>query len=78
MANRAYPAWQRRHEAVLQYMFEHPAARYGEVARATGYSVWHISRITNTPEFRRPHRAHRRAACDLAALRMLTGPHKEF
>jgi hypothetical protein len=57
-------------------MLEYPAARYGEVARATGYSVWHISRITNTPEFRRRHRAHRRVACDLAALRMLTGPHR--
>ena len=70
----AYPTWQRRHEAVLQYMLEHPAACYGEVARATGYSVWHISRVTNTPEFRRRHRAHLRAAGALAALRMLTRP----
>jgi hypothetical protein len=72
MANRAYPAWRNRHEAVLQYMLEYPAAPYGEVARATGYSRWHISRIIANPEFRRRHRAHRRVACDLSALRMLT------
>jgi hypothetical protein len=72
MANRVYPAWQRRHEAVLQYMLEYPAAPYGEVARATGYSRWHISRITNSLEFRRRHRAHLDVASDLAALRMLT------
>jgi hypothetical protein len=33
MANKIYPAWQRRYEAVLRYMFEHPAARYREIAR---------------------------------------------
>jgi hypothetical protein len=76
MNSRRYPGWQRRHEAVLQYMLEYPAAPYGEVARATGYSVWHISRITNAPEFRRRHRAHRRVACDLSALRMLIRSHK--
>jgi hypothetical protein len=76
MANRVYPAWQRRHEAVLQYMLEYPAADYGEVARATGYSRWHISRIIANPEFRRRLRAHRRVACDLSALRMLIRSHK--
>jgi hypothetical protein len=37
-------------------MLEYPAAPYGEVARATGYSRWLISRITNSLEFRRRHR----------------------
>jgi hypothetical protein len=76
MANKTYPTWQRRHEAVLQYMLEYPAAPYGEVARATGYSVWHISRIIANPEFRRRHRAHRDVACNLSALRMLIRSHK--
>ncbi len=71
-----YPNWQRRHEAVLQYMLEYPAADYGEVARATGYSRWHISRIIANPEFRRRLRAHRQVACDLSALRMLIRSHK--
>jgi hypothetical protein len=77
MSDRNYPSWQPRHEAVLQYMLEYPAADYGEVARATGYSVWHISRIIANPEFRRRHRAHRRVACDLSALRMLLRSHKK-
>ena len=76
MADSNYPKWQPRHEAVLQYMLEYPAAPYGEVARATGYSRWHISRITNTLEFRRRHRAHLDVASDLAALRMLIRSHK--
>ena len=72
----SYPSWQRRHEAVLKFVLEFPAADYGEVARATGYSRWHISRIIANPEFRRRHRAHRRVACDLSALRMLIRSHK--
>lgn len=47
------PSWQRRHEAVLLYLVDHPAARCAEIARATGYGVTHISRILNSPEFRR-------------------------
>jgi hypothetical protein len=72
MAYNYYPAWRPRHEAVLQYMLEYPAADYGEVAHATGYSRWHISRITNSLEFRRRHRAHLDAASTQAARRMLT------
>ncbi len=76
MLSKRYPGWQNRHEAVLQYMLEYPAADYGEVARATGYSRWHISRIIANPEFRRRLRAHRRVACDLSVLRMLIRSHK--
>ncbi len=46
-----------RHEAVLLYVLEHPAARRAEIARATGYSVDQISRIWRSEEFRRRHRA---------------------
>ena len=76
MANKTYPSWQPRHEAVHQYTLEYPAARYREVAKATDYSVWYISRIVNTPEFRRRYTAHLRAACDQAALRMLLGANR--
>jgi AraC-like DNA-binding protein len=72
MADNPYPAWQRRHEAVLQYMFEHPGARYREISRVTGYSETHLSRIVNAPEFYRRYRAHRDAALQEAARRMFS------
>ena len=42
----------RRHEAVLKWMLEHPAATQKECAKATGYSETWISRIVNNAEFR--------------------------
>jgi hypothetical protein len=62
-----YPRWQRRHEAVLEYMLEHPGARYREISRVTGYSETHLSRIVNDPEFYHRYRAHRDAALKEAA-----------
>ena len=53
MAKRPYPRWQRRHEAVLTWLVEHPAGKLEECARATGYSRSHLSRITCSPDFRR-------------------------
>jgi AraC-like DNA-binding protein len=50
---RPYPSWQRRHEAVLTWLVEHPAGTLEECARATGYSRSHLSRITCSPDFRR-------------------------
>lgn len=47
-----YPSWQLRHEAVLRWIFEHPAATQKDCAKTLGYSVSHISRIVNSPEFR--------------------------
>jgi len=73
MAHRNYPTWQRRHEAVLQYMLRCPSAHYREISQATGYSESHLSRITNAPEFRRRHRDHLHTAADKAVLRMLSG-----
>jgi hypothetical protein len=71
MADNPYPAWQRRHEAVLQYMLEHPGARYREISRVTGYSETHLSRIVNAPEFYRRYRAHRDAVLKEAARRIV-------
>jgi len=51
MSGHRYPSWQRRHEAVLQFILSNPAARNAEVARQTGYSEWHISRIIRSTEF---------------------------
>ena len=56
MPRRPYPSWQRRHEAVLLYLLEHPAARLDEVADATDYTRWQISRIISGPEFRQRYR----------------------
>jgi len=53
MTKRPYPAWQRRHEAVLLWVLQHPAGKQYECAEATGYSRWHISRIICSPEFKR-------------------------
>lgn len=47
-----YPRWQRRHEAVLHWLFEHPTGTLAECARDTGYSRPHLSRITCSPDFR--------------------------
>ena len=43
--------WRRRHETVLQWFLEYPSGLCADCARATGYSVTHISRITCTEEF---------------------------
>ena len=57
MPSRPYPSWQRRHEAVLLYLLQRPAAKLDEVADATGYSRWQISRIIHGPDFLQRYRA---------------------
>jgi hypothetical protein len=52
MPKRPYPRWQRRHHAVLLWLFEHPRAKLTDCARATGYSPSHLSRIMCSPDFR--------------------------
>ncbi len=74
MPRRPYPAWQRRHEAVLLYLLERPAARLDEVARATGYTCWQISRITHSPEFARRYREALDKAQGDAAARLNATP----
>ena len=51
-----YPRWQRRHEAILRLMVEKPHLMLAEIARATGYSHWQVSRIMNAPDFRARYR----------------------
>ena len=48
-----YPSWQRRHEIVLNWFLENPCSTNSECADATNYTQWHISRIINSPEFKK-------------------------
>jgi len=56
MPRHPYPRWQRRHEAILTLMVEKPHLMRSEVASATGYSRWQVSRIINAPDFRERYR----------------------
>jgi len=56
MPRRAYPRWRRRHEAILRLMVDKPQLKRSEVATATGYSRWQVSRIMNAPDFRARYR----------------------
>jgi len=69
MRTHGYPSWQRRHEAVLQYVLQYPAARNAEIAARTGYSVTHISRIVRASEFSARLRAAMKDAATRAAER---------
>ena len=76
MPKRPYPRWQRRHEAVLQWLLQHPAQTLKECARATGYSPSQISRIVNSPDYQRRYRAARKiieAEISRPAIRRLAG-----
>jgi len=52
MERRHYPRWQRRHEAILRMILEKPRLARAEIAAATRYSPWQVSRIINSPDFR--------------------------
>ena len=56
MPRRPYPRWQRRHEAILRLMMEKPHLMRPQIASATGYSRWQVSRIINSPDFRARYR----------------------
>ena len=56
-----HPRWQRRHEAILTLLVDKPHLMRSEVARATGYSRWQVSRIINAPDFRARYRELRAA-----------------
>jgi hypothetical protein len=47
-----YPKWRIRHETVLRWIWENPSLSQKACAQALGYSVSHISRISNSPEFK--------------------------
>jgi hypothetical protein len=51
MPKRPYPAWRRRHDAVLLYVTEHPFAKLRDVAAACGYTPSQVSRIMCSPDF---------------------------
>ena len=53
---RPSPRWQRRHEAVLQWLLSHHTGKLYECARDTGYSPWHLSRIINSQHFQSVYR----------------------
>ena len=76
MPKRPYPAWQRRHTAVLLWLLEHPGGKLYTCAAATGYSASQVSRIINSPEFRRRYTAAREAAFREAYFRRMFGPRK--
>jgi hypothetical protein len=59
MPRRFYPRWQSRHEAVLRLMMEKPHLMRSQIASATGYSRWQVSRIMNAPDFRARYRGLR-------------------
>jgi len=60
MPRRPYPRWQRGHEGVLEAVIENPRVSRKEIARTTGYSIWQLSRITNSPDFQERYRRIRR------------------
>ena len=60
MPKRPYPAWQRRHAAVLAWLLENPHRKLYECAAEMGYSPSQVSRIVNSPDFRRHYRAARK------------------
>lgn len=59
-----YPSWQLRHEGVLFWIFEHPAASAKECAQALNYSPSQISRIVNSPAFSEKFQAMRNRELD--------------
>jgi hypothetical protein len=51
MAQRPYPRYQHRHNAVLIAACRDPSQTQKEIAKATGYSVSQVSRILCSPDF---------------------------
>ena len=76
MAKRPYPAWRRRHAAVLVWLLQYPHRKLYDCAAETGYSPTHVSRIINAPEFRRRYTEVREAAFREAYFRGMLGPRK--
>ena len=71
-----YRRWQRRHEAVLQWLLSHHTGKLYECARDTGYSPWHLSRIINSQHFQAVYRGEiekQRRAHTEAYCRAITG-----
>jgi hypothetical protein len=52
VTTRRPPSFRPAHIAVLAYVLERPGASNANIAEATGYTRWHVSRILNSWEFR--------------------------
>jgi len=76
MPKRPYPAWQRRHAAVLLWLLEHPGGKLYACAAETGYSASQVSRIVSAPEFRRRYTEARESAFREAYFRGMLGSRK--
>ena len=70
---RPYPRWQRRHEAILRLIVDKPHLMRSEIANATGYSHWQVSRIINAPDFRARYRELRAVIDRQLASRYVEG-----
>ena len=55
MPKRPYPRHQRRHTALLIAALENPAQTQKQIAKTTGYSESHVSRIMCSPDFLAMH-----------------------
>jgi hypothetical protein len=51
MPKRPYPRYQRRHHAILLSVCRDPSKKQKEIAKETGYSESHVSRILCSPDF---------------------------
>ncbi len=75
MPKRPYPRWQRRHDAVLQFLLQNPSKKLNDCARAAGYSPSQVSRIVNSPDFQEHFRAARKVIerdISMAVIRRLS------
>jgi hypothetical protein len=52
-----YPRFNRRHQGVMLWLLDHPAATLTQCAAELGYSRTWVSRIVNSPEFRQRYSA---------------------
>ena len=51
MPKRPYPRYRRRHHAILLSVCRDPSKKQKEIAKETGYSPSHVSRVLNSPDF---------------------------
>ena len=71
MPKRPYPRHQRRHDAILLHIIEHPGAKQKAIAAATDYSASQVSRIMRSPDFQAAYMALRREVADKAIMKVL-------
>ena len=72
MPKRPYPRFRRRHHAILLSMLENPSYKQKEIAKATGYSPSHVSRVLSSPEFQELYDLFMREAAVEARVKWLS------